>query len=78
MVTREEIDAFYDGLREGVYMYAYMKDGTYYVGTTGKTLKQAYNEIEVERQLALKNKGFADGETNTGQGDSGVREVYAG
>ena len=66
MVTREEIDAFYEGLREGVYMYAYMKDGTYYVGTTGKTLKQAYNEIEVERQLALKNKGFTDVEASIG------------
>ena len=76
MVTREEIDAFYEGLREGVYMYAYMKDGTYYVGTTGKTLKQAYNEIEVERQLALKNKGFADGNTDISEGNSGVGQEY--
>lgn len=60
MVTKEEVNAFYEGLREGVHMYAYMKDGTYYVGTTGKTLKQAYAEIETERQLSLKNKGFTD------------------
>ena len=53
MATKEEIDAYYEGLREGVYMYAYMKDGTYYVGTTGKTLKSAYEEIEVERERAL-------------------------
>ena len=77
-MNEDEMRAYYDGVKEGIWKYAYMKDGTYYVGTTGKTLKQAYNEIEVERQLALKNKGFADGETNTGQGDSGVREVYAG
>ena len=53
MATKEEIDAYYEGLREGVYIYAYMKDGTYYVGTTGKTLKSAYEEIEVERERAL-------------------------
>ncbi len=51
--SKDEINAFYDGLREGVYMYAYMKDGTFYVGTTGKTLKQAYEDIEEERKLAL-------------------------
>lgn len=57
--TKEEINAYYDGLREGVYMYAYMKDGTYYVGTTGKTLKQAYADVEEERNLALTRGGYA-------------------
>jgi predicted transcriptional regulator len=60
MTTKEEINAFYEGLREGVYMYAYMKDGTYYVGTTGKTLVKAYAEIEAERQQSLFNEGFDD------------------
>jgi hypothetical protein len=59
MITpRNEIDAYYDGLREGVYMYAYMKDGTYYVGTTGRTLKQAYKDIEDERTTALERNGY--------------------
>ena len=53
MSTREEINAYYDGLKEGVYLYAYMKDGVYYVGTTGKTLKSAYADIEEERGQAL-------------------------
>ena len=57
--SQNEIDAYYDGLREGVYMYAYMKDGTYYVGTTGRTLKQAYAEIEAERSSALAKNGYA-------------------
>jgi hypothetical protein len=52
-MTKEEIIAYYDGLREGVYMYAYMRDGTYYVGSTGRTLKQAYADIEEERERAL-------------------------
>ncbi len=59
MSEKELINAYYDGLREGVYMYAYMKDGTYYVGTTGKTLKQAYAEIEEERNLALSRSEYA-------------------
>ena len=53
MSTLEEINAYYDGLREGVYMYAYMRDGVYYVGNTGKTLKSAYADIEAERERAL-------------------------
>ena len=57
--SREEIEAYYDGLREGVHMYAYMKDGTYYVGTTGRTLKQAYADIEEKRNSALAKNGYA-------------------
>ena len=53
MNTREEINAYYDGLREGVYRYAYMRGGVYYVGTTGRTLKSAHADIEAEREQAL-------------------------
>lgn len=58
-LSQNEINAYYDGLREGVHMYAYMKDGTYYVGTTGRTLKQAYADIEEERSRALAKNGHA-------------------
>lgn len=37
------------GLIEGIKMFAWYKDGVQYVGTTGKTLKQAIAEIESER-----------------------------
>ncbi len=37
---------FWEGVKTGMFTYAYMKSGTYYVGTTGKTLKQAYAEID--------------------------------
>lgn len=36
------------GLKEGVRRFAWWKDGVQYVGTTGKTLKQALEEIEKE------------------------------
>lgn len=36
------------GLKEGVRRFAWWKDGIEYVGTTGKTLKQALEEIEKE------------------------------
>jgi hypothetical protein len=51
--TVETINAYYDGICDGVYAYAYMKDGVYYVGTTGRTLKQALQEVNAERNFAL-------------------------
>mgnify|MGYP001609864266 CR=1 FL=1 len=40
---------YYDGLREGITMYAWWKDGKEYVGTTGTTLHRALAEInEIE------------------------------
>jgi hypothetical protein len=58
-ITLTEINAYYDGIREGVYMYAHMKDGTYYVGTTGRTLKEAYVEIENERIRVMEKHGYS-------------------
>lgn len=34
-------DAYHLGLEEGIRAYAWMKDGVYYVGTTGRTLQAA-------------------------------------
>lgn len=49
-----ELRAYYRGILEGLWRYAWMKDGTYYVGTTGKTLKSAQTmvEQELEKELA--------------------------
>jgi hypothetical protein len=47
------IHEYYNGIAEGVRMYAHWKSGEQFVGTTGKTLKQALKEIEEERQEAL-------------------------
>ena len=37
-------EAYVRGLCDGLAAYAHMKDGTYYVGTTGKTLRQAVKD----------------------------------
>ena len=38
-------DGYYEGMRRGITLYAWWKDGTQYVGTTGRTLKQALDEV---------------------------------
>lgn len=43
-----ELEAYYEGLREGVERYAWWRDGIQYVGTTGRTLKEALVDIELE------------------------------
>jgi hypothetical protein len=37
--------AYYEGLRDGIYRYAHWRDGVQYVGTTGRTLKQALDDV---------------------------------
>lgn len=54
MSEKDEIRVFYDGVKEGIWKYAWWKDGIQYVGTTGKTLKQALAEVDEERKKMLK------------------------
>ena len=44
----------YRGMRDGVIRFAHWKDGVQYVGTTGKTLTTALDEIRLEEQRAYK------------------------
>ena len=37
-------------LEEGIRMYAWWKDGTQYVGTSGRTLQQAIAEIRAQKE----------------------------
>lgn len=37
--------AYLVGFQEGLFEYAWMKDGVYYVGTTGKTYREALKEF---------------------------------
>ena len=37
---------FADGVKEGIRAFAWSKDGTQYVGTTGTTLKEVLKEVE--------------------------------
>jgi hypothetical protein len=38
--------AYYKGLREGVEKFAWWRDGTQYVGTTGSKLKSVLQDID--------------------------------
>ena len=53
---------YYDGIREGLYRYAWMKDGVYYVGSCGSTLKEAYTDVENERAADKGSHGQQFGE----------------
>ena len=45
--------AYYAGIREGIEQYAHWKDGVQYVGTCGRTLKDALKDIDAEEKRAL-------------------------
>lgn len=47
------IRAYYEGLREGISLYAHWKDGVCYVGTCGQTLKDATAQINQDEQREL-------------------------
>jgi hypothetical protein len=53
MTEREEIQTYYSGMAEGICKYAYWRDGVQYVGTTGKTLAQALQDLKAERKQQL-------------------------
>ena len=37
--------AYHEGMRDGIHQYAHWRDGTQYVGTTGRTLQQALDSV---------------------------------
>lgn len=44
--------AYYEGLRDGIHQYAHWRDGVQYVGTTGRTLKEALDTVnQAEAEL---------------------------
>lgn len=61
-VTRMLTVAYDGGFEDGLKTYAYMKDGTYYVGTTGTTLKHAIeNRMRAWNYRPIVVKGSANG-----------------
>lgn len=44
-ITKENIDWFYLGIRQGVWAKSWMKNGVSYSGTSGATLKDTYQDI---------------------------------
>ena len=55
-----EVDAAAAGMAMGFDVFAYMKDGVYYVGTTGETLANATVEVEAAA-TALRERWACDG-----------------
>ena len=53
-VSQPIINAYYDGVLEGLWKYAHWKDGTQYVGTMGTTLKEAQDKANADRAKYLK------------------------
>ncbi len=51
-----DIDSFEQGALQGIWAFAWMRDGTYYVGTCGTTLKQAKEEVKAACEWARKNR----------------------
>ncbi len=49
--------AYYQGLRAGIEQYAHWKDGLQYVGTTGRTLKQALADVHEQEKSLLEKYG---------------------
>lgn len=52
-MNKEEIKAYYDGVREGLWRHAWWKDGIQYVGNMGTTLKEAVAKVDQEEKKEL-------------------------
>lgn len=44
--------AYFRGIRDGVRRFAWWRDGVQYVGTTGRTLRQALDEVDTQESEA--------------------------
>lgn len=51
---QDVINAYFDGVLEGLWKYAHWKDGTQLVGNMGTTLKEAQDRVNKEREKQLK------------------------
>ena len=68
-IERMELDdryqwdlAFLKGKRQGIELFAWWKDGTQYVGTCGKTLKEAFKEVDEQEGRIIIDYGADVGE----------------
>jgi len=55
---------YFDGVREGLRMYAWWKDGVQYVGTTGRTLKEALGEVDQAEKIFNLKQAIKKEESN--------------
>lgn len=52
-IAASQINAYYEGLKAGVALFAWIKDGDKYVGSPGVQLHKAINNIDEERTRKL-------------------------
>lgn len=52
-MEENEIKAYYEGVKEGLWKYAHWQDGVQYVGTMGTTLKEAVAKVDAEMKKEL-------------------------
>lgn len=50
-IVKETKEWYKKGLIDGIRKYAWLRDGVQYVGTTGKTLKEAIEEIQNDNHV---------------------------
>jgi len=55
MTESDRINEYFDGMIDGIRLYAHWEDGVQFVGTTGKSLKTAIENIESERRKKIEN-----------------------
>ena len=53
--SKELVNAYFDGAAAAIRLYAHWKDGEQYVGTCGRPLKDALQDLENMRQSALED-----------------------
>lgn len=54
MHKEKEINAFYDGMIEGITLYAHWKDGVQYVARPGKLLRRHWKMLKKSEKKNLK------------------------
>ena len=57
-VTKEEVIAYHEGIKEGLWRHAHWKDGEQFVGNMGVTLKEATDKVDAECKKSLESKGL--------------------
>ena len=52
LAKQDYYDGFYDGMERGIRLYAWEAEGIQYVGTGGRTLEEALDEVAKLRHSA--------------------------
>lgn len=73
-----QAEAYFDGVADGLRVYAWQRDGTMYVGTTGSTLAEAIHELDATRALAVKRTAAEEVEAPPPAPPAGTKHYHKG